>query len=82
MMCTLQNVKLSYVPLRDAMLCTDCEFVSADEESGCPVCGSGSRLRLPELLDGESGSSAPCLKMQEVLEGPGLHSSSATNRRC
>ena len=79
MKCTLHNTKLSYLPLRDAVLCTDCEFVSADEEGACPVCGSSSLLRLLELLD--RTESFPCFKSRSVLEHRDFASSAATNHR-
>jgi len=80
MKCTLRNTKLSYLPLRDARLCTDCEFVSADEESVCPVCGSSSLLRLLELLEGGVGATSR-FNVRSVLEHLGLLSCSATSRR-
>jgi len=52
MNCVVCNKNLSYLAFRDAVLCTDCKFVSADEAGACPVCGSSSLLKLLALLDG------------------------------
>ena len=40
----------SYLPLRDAVLCTDCEFISADAGDACAVCGSRNLLKLCDLI--------------------------------
>lgn len=42
--------KTSFLPLRDAVLCADCNFVSADEEGVCPVCRGRALSRLAEQL--------------------------------
>ena len=42
--------KTSFLPLRDAVLCGDCNFVSADEEGVCPVCHGRSLSRLSDRL--------------------------------
>jgi hypothetical protein len=67
MNCVVCNKNLSYLSLRDAVLCTDCTFVSADEEGACPVCGSSSLLRLLELLDGRTMARAR-FNTQSVLD--------------
>ncbi|MBZ5529888.1 MAG: hypothetical protein LAO20_00530 [Acidobacteriia bacterium] len=42
--------KTSFLPLRDAVLCGDCNFVSAAEEGVCPVCHGRSLSRLSDRL--------------------------------
>lgn len=48
----------SFLPLRDAVLCNDCEFISADSGEVCSVCGSRSLLRLKELVSNRHGSAS------------------------
>jgi hypothetical protein len=59
MKCTL-NIpnKSSFLPLRDAVLCKDCQFISADSGEVCSVCGSRSLLRLCELVRSKAGSAS------------------------
>ena len=45
----------SYLPLRDAVLCTDCEFISADAGDSCAVCGSRNLLKLCDLIGYHAG---------------------------
>jgi hypothetical protein len=40
-----------FVPLRDAMLCIDCEFVTPAPNAKCSICGSDRLVVLAELLD-------------------------------
>jgi hypothetical protein len=42
--------KTSFLPLRDAVLCNDCNFVSSDEQGVCPVCCGRSLDRLADRL--------------------------------
>jgi hypothetical protein len=59
MKCTLNVVsKPSFLPLRDAVLCKDCEFISADEGDVCSVCGSRSLLRVCELVKNSAESAS------------------------
>ena len=71
MKCTL-NIpnKSNFVPLRDAVLCKDCEFISADAGKACSVCGSRSLLRLSELVAANAESAS--LPAIDVLEFFGL----------
>ena len=39
-----------YLPLRDAVLCADCEFISSDQGEACGVCGGINLLKLSEVL--------------------------------
>ncbi len=52
-----------FVPLRDAMLCIDCEFVTPAPNAKCSICGGDRLVILAELLDLlvglASGSRAP-----------------------
>jgi len=50
--------KPSFLPLRDAVLCEQCEFVSADSGDVCQVCGSNSLVRLADVVKGKA-SAAP-----------------------
>ena len=47
--------KSSFLPLRDAVLCKDCEFISADSGEACSVCGSRNLLHLNELIRSAAG---------------------------
>jgi hypothetical protein len=49
-------VRNSFLPLRDAVLCTECEFISANSTETCPVCGSTSLLQLNDLVKSHDGS--------------------------
>ncbi len=62
-----------YLPLRDAVLCTDCEFISADAENVCSVCGSRSLLKVCDLI-GQHGSAS--LHAQGDFELFAIHLSS------
>jgi hypothetical protein len=55
----------SYLPLRDAVLCTDCEFISADAGNACAVCGSRNLLKLCELIGQHAGPAS--LHAQEAF---------------
>ena len=59
MKCTL-NIpnKTSFLPLRDAVLCRDCEFISADSGEVCSVCGSRSLFHLAELVRSSAESAS------------------------
>ena len=41
----------AYVPLRDAMLCIDCEFVTPAADGKCSICSSNRLVTLLELLE-------------------------------
>lgn len=47
--------KSSFLPLRDAVLCKDCEFISADAGEACSVCGSRNLLHLNQLINSAAG---------------------------
>jgi RNA polymerase subunit RPABC4/transcription elongation factor Spt4 len=40
----------AFLPLRDAMLCIDCEFITPATSDKCSVCGSLAVINLRELL--------------------------------
>lgn len=40
----------AFVPLRDAVLCLDCWFVSSSSEGTCCVCHSTTLLSLAEIV--------------------------------
>ncbi len=40
----------SFVPLRDAMVCVACEFITPAGNSKCSVCGQPTLVSLPDLL--------------------------------
>jgi RNA polymerase subunit RPABC4/transcription elongation factor Spt4 len=48
----------AFVALRDARLCTDCEFITPASSDRCSVCGSPSVISLSHLLTGIIGESA------------------------
>ncbi len=39
-----------YLPLRDAVLCADCEFISSDRGDSCAVCGGINLLKVSDVL--------------------------------
>jgi hypothetical protein len=39
-----------YLPLRDAVLCADCEFISLDRGDSCAVCGGINLLKVCDVL--------------------------------
>jgi hypothetical protein len=47
----LDTSRPAHVPLRDAMLCIDCEFVSPAANGKCSICGSNRLVILSELLE-------------------------------
>ncbi len=75
MKCTWKTTgRLSFLPLRDAVLCADCNFVSADEEDLCSVCRGRSLLRLPELLGSQNpdiGFAEGKRRIAEAMAGQG-----------
>ena len=66
--------KASFLPLRDAVLCSDCNFVSADEEGVCPVCRGRSLTNLAgQLRRAEQRVDAtPSVGLRSVLQLLGL----------
>jgi hypothetical protein len=63
----MNGINTQYVPLRDAVLCDDCNFVSAGEVGICPVCRGRSLSRLARLLPEREKHSAK-MGVQVVLE--------------
>lgn len=47
----LDTSRPAYVPLRDAMLCLDCQFVSPAANGKCSICASNRIVILSELLE-------------------------------
>ena len=45
------TTRLPFVPLRDAMLCIDCEFVTPAPNAKCSICGGDRLVILAQLLD-------------------------------
>jgi hypothetical protein len=71
MKCTVNVAnKSSFLPLRDAVLCKDCEFISADSGDACSVCGSRSLLQLSELLKSRTGAAS--VSARDVFQFLGL----------
>jgi hypothetical protein len=63
--------KTGFLPLRDAVLCSDCNFVSADEEGVCPVCRGRSLSRLSDRLRAASelaGANRSGLGLHGILQ--------------
>jgi hypothetical protein len=70
MSCTLNVAsKPSFLPLRDAVLCKDCQFISADAGAACAVCGSRSLLRLSELVRASAGPAS--VNGRDIFRFPG-----------
>ena len=40
------------VRLRDAVMCVNCEFITASNQGHCRLCGSRSLVNLPRVLGG------------------------------
>jgi hypothetical protein len=49
---TKNQVHSDALPLRNAVLCVDCEFVSTCQFTCCPVCGSRSIFSIAPMLGG------------------------------
>jgi len=49
---------ISYVPLKNAVLCADCECISESTTDACGVCGGGALVNLGRLLGSAQGESA------------------------
>ena len=66
--------KASFLPLRDAVLCSDCNFVSADEEGVCPVCRGRSLTNLADQLRRaeQRVDATPSVGLRSVLQLLGL----------
>ena len=47
----LDTSRPAYVPLRDAMLCIDCQFVSPAANGKCSICSRNRLVILSELLE-------------------------------
>ena len=45
-------VPRNLIPLREAVLCANCEVISDSKNGHCIVCGSPSLLNLARVLDG------------------------------
>lgn len=45
-----ETSRSALIPLRDAMLCMDCEFITPATDNACSLCGGHALLRLMELL--------------------------------
>lgn len=48
---SLDTSRQAIVPLRDAMLCIDCEFVTPAANGNCSICNSDRLVILSELLE-------------------------------
>lgn len=71
MKCTLNTEsRLSFLPLRDAVLCKDCNFISADAGDTCSVCGGRALLQLGELV--RSKADPAFLNVRDVVRFFGL----------
>jgi hypothetical protein len=47
----LDTSRPAIVPLRDAMLCTECEFVTPASSGKCSICGGNKLVMLSALLE-------------------------------
>lgn len=52
---------LDIVPLENAVLCAECEVISASISDNCPACGSRSLLCLSRVLGGSIGQTRAVL---------------------
>ena len=50
----MQRSELAILPLRSAVLCVNCEFISNATGSYCPACGSPSLFGMQKVLDRDS----------------------------
>lgn len=83
----LDTSRPAIVPLRDAMLCIDCEFVTPAANGTCSICGGHRLVILSELLDllveQACGAKAPVrlAELASILVGnDSLQRSSSHNR--
>lgn len=51
------------IPLKFAVLCSECEAITRGRNHQCEICGSGALLNLAAILNRDS---APVSKPQEV----------------
>jgi len=47
----LDTSRPAFVPLRDAMLCIECQFVTPASSGKCSICGGNQLVMLSELLE-------------------------------
>lgn len=79
MKCTLNITNRScYLPLRDAVLCTDCEFISTDAGNVCSVCGGRNLLKVCDLIGQHAGAAS--LHAQGAFEFLSIHLGGETSQ--
>lgn len=58
----------NFVPLRDAMLCLECEFITPGGDDKCSICGKNTLVNLAELLDVLIGNACDATRPVPVAE--------------
>ena len=66
----MNAVQQPYLPLRDAVLCTECNFISAGECGKCPVCQGTILLNVSNLV--AEGQQRKWPKVQDVRDLLGM----------
>lgn len=59
--------QVNFLPLRDAVLCADCHFVSGNELGMCPVCRGHRLVRLSGVLRFQEDSPTGWRKILQQL---------------
>lgn len=66
---TLKTPHSMFIPLRDAMLCVECEFITPAGNDKCSICGEKKLVSLAELLDvliGKACDATPPIAIAEL----------------
>jgi hypothetical protein len=64
----MNAVQQPYLPLRDAVLCTECNFVSVGESGKCAVCRGSALLSLSGLVSDRSEQPRKWPTVQDVKD--------------
>jgi hypothetical protein len=68
---TMKTTRSTFIPLRDAMLCVDCEFITPAGSDTCSICGRQKLVGLAELLEvliGKACDTTPPTAITEIAQ--------------
>lgn len=76
-----ERSRSAFIPLRDAVLCLDCQFITPPGSSRCSVCGGHALAGLAQILgalledppsttDGSRFTGRPESRLQVIDSGP------------